>query len=177
MTGTPERIFNFKIQHRSGTRYGNANALSRRPCRRWGCCLPEVEPKDSARAVDASRSHVENSDGALSSSTFGVESAPVTSTSVLLEIAAAIKPDTSGWTDAMEGSDALVSDDVKPVFIAATERTPCAKRRCCRKKARAVNVSPKDAADKTATTAESAVDGSTRFLVEMADLASEELKV
>ena len=75
----------------------------------------------------------------------------------------------------MEGSDALVSDDVKYVFITGTERTPCAKRRCRRKQARVVNASLKDTADGTATTAESAVDGATSILVEIADLDSKEL--
>ena len=74
----------------------------------------------------------------------------------------------------MEGSDALVSDDVKSVSITGTERTPCAKRRCRRKRARAVNAL-QDAADGTATTAESAVGGATSLVVEMADLDSEEL--
>ena len=35
----PLQEFNFKIQHRPGTKHGNADALSRRPCRRPGCCL------------------------------------------------------------------------------------------------------------------------------------------
>ena len=74
----------------------------------------------------------------------------------------------------MEGSVALMSDDVKSVSITGTERTPCAKRRCRRKRARAVNAS-QDGADGTATTAEFAVDGATSLLVEMADLDSEEL--
>ena len=92
----------------------------------------------------------------MSSSIPEVESAPVASTSPLLEIAAAIEPDPNGWTDAMEESDALVSDDVKYVSITGTERTPCAKRLCRRKQARVVNASLKDIADGTATTAESA---------------------
>ena len=75
----------------------------------------------------------------------------------------------------MEGSDTLVIDDVKFVSITGTERTPCAKRRFRRKRARAVNASPKDAADGTATTAESAVNGATSLLIEMADLDSKEL--
>ena len=74
----------------------------------------------------------------------------------------------------MEGSDALVSDDVKSVSTTGTERTPCTKRRCHWKRARAVNAS-QDATDGTATTAESALDGATSLLVEMADLDSEEL--
>ena len=32
--------FSFQIQHRPGAKHGNADALSRRPCRRPGCCLP-----------------------------------------------------------------------------------------------------------------------------------------
>ena len=59
----------------------------------------------------------------------GWESAPVTSTLPLPEAAAAIEPDPNGWTDAMKGSDALVSDDVKSVSITGTERKPCAKQR------------------------------------------------
>ena len=102
----------------------------------------------------------------MSSSIPGVESAPVASTFPLPEVAAAIEPDPNGWTDAMKGSDALVSDDVKSVSITETERTPCVKRHCHRKRARAVNAS-KDAEDGTATTAESAVDGATSLLVEM----------
>ena len=100
----------------------------------------------------------------MSSSIPGVESAPVASTLPLLEVAAAIEPVPNGWTDAMEGSDALVSEDVKSVSITGTDRTPFAKRRGRRKRARAVNAS-QDAADGTATTAESAVDGATSLLV------------
>ena len=75
----------------------------------------------------------------------------------------------------MEGSDVLVSDDVESVSITETERTTCVKRRCRRRKrAKAINAL-QDAADGTATNGESAVEGSTSFLVEMADLDSEEL--
>ena len=88
--------FNFKIQHRPGTRHCNADALSRRPSRRPRCSLPQVEPKDSARAVEASRSNVEKSDGAMSSSIPEVDSAPVASTLPLLVVAAAIEPDPNG---------------------------------------------------------------------------------
>ena len=49
------------------------------------------------------------------------------------------------------------------------------KLRCRRKQARVVNASPKDDADGTATTAESAVDEATSILVEMADRDTEEL--
>ena len=70
----------------------------------------------------------------MSSSIPGVESASVVSTLPLIEVAAAIELDPTGWTDAMGGSDALVSDDVKSVSITGTERPPCAKRRCRRKR-------------------------------------------
>ena len=106
----------------------------------------------------------------------GSESAPVTSTSPLLEVAAAIEPDPHGWIDAMNGSDALVSNDVKSVFSTGTEGTPCARRRCRRKKrAGAVCALPQDVVDGTATTGVSAVNETTSLLVKMADLDSEEL--
>jgi hypothetical protein len=39
-----ERIeeYDFDFQHRPGTRHGNANAMSGRPCRRLGCCIREM---------------------------------------------------------------------------------------------------------------------------------------
>ena len=99
----------------------------------------------------------------------------VTSTSPVLEVAATIKQDPNGWTNAMNGSDALVRDEVKSVSITGTELTPCVKRRCYwKKRAGAVNA-PQDAIDGTAMTEKSAVDGKTSLLVEMADLDSEEL--
>ena len=42
--------FSFTIQHCPGTKHGNSDALSRRPCRRAGCCLPadEIDEPETA---------------------------------------------------------------------------------------------------------------------------------
>ena len=42
--------FSFTIQHRPATKHGNADALSRRPCRRACCCLPAEEIDDPETA-------------------------------------------------------------------------------------------------------------------------------
>ena len=49
----------FKIQHRPRNKHGNADALSRRPCRRPGCCLPaEDDKEEEVTSPDMSRTDV-----------------------------------------------------------------------------------------------------------------------
>ena len=44
------QAFSITIQYRPGTKHGNADALSRRPYRRAGCCLPadEIDEPETA---------------------------------------------------------------------------------------------------------------------------------
>ena len=51
--------FSFKIQHRPENKHGNADALSTRPCRRPGCCLPaEDDKEEEVTSSDTSRTYV-----------------------------------------------------------------------------------------------------------------------
>ena len=51
--------FSFNIQHRPGNKHGNADALSRRSCRRPGCCLPAKDDKEEeVMSSDMSRTDV-----------------------------------------------------------------------------------------------------------------------
>ena len=56
--------FSFTIQHRPGTKHGNADALSKRPCHRADCCLPAEDIDESETAPPSlSRADARTVDG------------------------------------------------------------------------------------------------------------------
>ena len=57
--------FEFSIEHRSGVRHGNADALSRRPCRQCGLCGDDDTPIVVNAVESSSENNVDWSSNAL----------------------------------------------------------------------------------------------------------------